>query len=210
MRVLPSSSACAGVTRTNRVITTRQHVTSLRLLLTSCATLYTKREYQSDKLELSSGNFAAFDSMILSQFGSVGVNRLSLREQFCSTASGNACKSRPVRRVTVASQRHGDYVNAVSAEAPVLPFTKDAEHLEQWSKSSWRKKKAHQQPEYPEQETLVEAIAEINRMPPLVFAGECRTLQARLAKCAAGESFMLTGGDCAGRLYKQQWLKAFS
>ncbi|DBA73160.1 TPA: hypothetical protein ACH3X2_010094 [Trebouxia sp. C0005] len=135
--------------------------------------------------------------MGLSQVGTVGLNRLSLREQFCNTASGHACKSRPARRVTLASQRHGDYVNAVSAEAPVLPFTKDAEHLEKWSKSSWRKRKAHQQPEYPEQERLVEAIAEINRMPPLVFAGECRTLQARLAKCAAGESFMLTGGDCA-------------
>ncbi len=136
--------------------------------------------------------------MILSQVVTVGLNRLSLREQFCNTASGHACKSRSARRVTLASQCHGDYVNAVSAEAPVLPFTKDAEHLEKWSKSSWRKRKAHQQPEYPEQERLVEAIAEINRMPPLVFAGECRTLQARLAKCAAGESFMLTGGDCAG------------
>ena len=143
--------------------------------------------------------------MILSQVGTAGSSRLALREQFCSTVSGNACKSRPAaRRVTVASQRHGDYhVNAVAAEAPVLPFTKDAEHLEQWSKSSWRKRKAHQQPEYPEQEQLAEAIAEINRMPPLVFAGECRTLQARLAKCAAGESFMLTGGDCAGDSLEQ-------
>ena len=35
-------------------------------------------------------------------------------------------------------------------------------------------------------------------MPPLVFAGECRTLQQRLAACAAGEAFWLQGGDCAG------------
>jgi 3-deoxy-7-phosphoheptulonate synthase len=34
-------------------------------------------------------------------------------------------------------------------------------------------------------------------MPPLVFAGEARNLQARLAQCAAGEAFMLQGGDCA-------------
>jgi 3-deoxy-7-phosphoheptulonate synthase len=34
-------------------------------------------------------------------------------------------------------------------------------------------------------------------MPPLVFAGECRNLQAELAKCASGEAFMLQGGDCA-------------
>ena len=30
-----------------------------------------------------------------------------------------------------------------------------------------------------------------------MFAGECRTLQAHLAKCAAGEAFLLQGGDCA-------------
>ena len=140
--------------------------------------------------------------MMLSQAGTVVGSRLVLRENYCNTASCNACKSRPARRVTVASQRYGDYhVNAVAADAPVLPFTKDAEHLEQWSKSSWRKRKAHQQPEYPEKEQLAEAIAEITRMPPLVFAGECRTLQARLAKCAAGEAFMLTGGDCAGKSF---------
>jgi 3-deoxy-7-phosphoheptulonate synthase len=34
-------------------------------------------------------------------------------------------------------------------------------------------------------------------VPPLVFAGEARNLQARLAQCAAGEAFMLQGGDCA-------------
>lgn len=34
-------------------------------------------------------------------------------------------------------------------------------------------------------------------MPPLIFAGECRTLQARLAKAAVGEAFLITGGDCA-------------
>lgn len=34
-------------------------------------------------------------------------------------------------------------------------------------------------------------------MPPLVFAGECRTLQSRLAKCVTGEAFLLQGGDCA-------------
>lgn len=95
------------------------------------------------------------------------------------------------------ANRHSHSIHAV-AEAPVLPFSKDAEHLEQWSKTSWRKRTAHQQPEYVDKQQLQEAVAEIQRMPPLVFAGECRTLQARLAKCAAGESFMLTGGDCAG------------
>ena len=133
--------------------------------------------------------------MMLTQ-GINGVGSLSQREQLGITVSPISSKCRPARRVTVAS-RHGHSIHAV-AEVPVLPFSKDAEHLEQWSKTSWRKRTAHQQPEYVDQQQLQEAVAEIQRMPPLVFAGECRTLQARLAKCAAGESFMLTGGDCAG------------
>jgi 3-deoxy-7-phosphoheptulonate synthase len=31
----------------------------------------------------------------------------------------------------------------------------------------------------------------------LIFAGECRNLQERLAKAATGEAFILQGGDCA-------------
>src|SRR5262249_15110486 len=33
--------------------------------------------------------------------------------------------------------------------------------------------------------------------PPLVFAGEARNLQAKLAEVAAGKAFLLQGGDCA-------------
>ena len=34
-------------------------------------------------------------------------------------------------------------------------------------------------------------------LPPLVFAGECRNLSEKLAKCSRGEAFWLQGGDCA-------------
>jgi 3-deoxy-7-phosphoheptulonate synthase len=81
-------------------------------------------------------------------------------------------------------------------EPPVLPFDKDAEHLSQWRPESWRQLKAHQQPNYRDQEKLREAVETISRMPPLVFAGECRNLQSRLAKCAAGEAFLLQGQCC--------------
>src|SRR3712207_8868472 len=33
--------------------------------------------------------------------------------------------------------------------------------------------------------------------PPLVFAGEARKLKRALGKVAAGEAFLLQGGDCA-------------
>ena len=79
------------------------------------------------------------------------------------------------------------------AEPPAVPFPKSADHLATWSPDSWRKRPAYQQPNYPDAEQVELAAAEIARLPPLVFAGECRTLQARLAKCASGEAFLLQG-----------------
>jgi len=81
-----------------------------------------------------------------------------------------------------------------------LPFQKDAEHLAQWSPKSWKERTAHQQPNYPDRAKLEAAVETIARMPPLVFAGECRTLQARLAKCATGEAFLLQGARPRGTL----------
>ena len=40
-------------------------------------------------------------------------------------------------------------------------------------------------------------MARLRRMPPLVFAGECDELKAKLAAVARGEAFLLQGGDCA-------------
>ena len=51
----------------------------------------------------------------------------------------------------------------------------------------------HQQPNYPDEGSVRNAVAELENLPPLVFAGECRNLQARLAKCATGEAFLLQG-----------------
>jgi 3-deoxy-7-phosphoheptulonate synthase len=80
-------------------------------------------------------------------------------------------------------------------EPPALPFEKESEHLARWRPDSWKQLKAHQQPKYEDREKLQEAVDTIARMPPLVFAGECRNLQARLAKCATGEAFLVQGRD---------------
>lgn len=66
-----------------------------------------------------------------------------------------------------------------------------------WSPRSWRERTALQQPTWPDQEELEATLKDIRRMPPLVFAGECRQLQERLAACTRGDSFVLFGGDCA-------------
>lgn len=41
------------------------------------------------------------------------------------------------------------------------------------------------------------AVAKLRSVPPLVFAGECDELKAKLAAVARGEAFLLQGGDCA-------------
>jgi 3-deoxy-7-phosphoheptulonate synthase len=59
---------------------------------------------------------------------------------------------------------------------------------------------AAQQPNWPggpSGEPLAKAVAELKALPPLVFAGECDQLKARIADAAAGKAFWLQGGDCA-------------
>lgn len=61
----------------------------------------------------------------------------------------------------------------------------------------WRTLPIKQQPEWPDPEAAAAASAEIATLPPLVFAGEVDQLRTRLARAAAGEAFLLQGGDCA-------------
>ena len=66
-----------------------------------------------------------------------------------------------------------------------------------WDPSSWQAKTAVQQPEWPDQDALAEALAQLRELPPLVFAGEARRLKHALARAAEGEAFVLQAGDCA-------------
>lgn len=66
-----------------------------------------------------------------------------------------------------------------------------------WSPSSWREKPILQQPTYPNQDELNNVLSELKNFPPLVFAGEARSLKNQLANVANGKAFLLQGGDCA-------------
>lgn len=66
-----------------------------------------------------------------------------------------------------------------------------------WSPESWRSKPALQMPAYPDSDALNVIEGQLATYPPLVFAGEARDLKARLASVAAGDGFLLQGGDCA-------------
>mgnify|MGYP002628300937 FL=1 len=59
---------------------------------------------------------------------------------------------------------------------------------------------ASQQPNWPggkDGAQMAKAVAELRALPPLVFAGECDDLKAKIAEAAAGRAFWLQGGDCA-------------
>ena len=62
---------------------------------------------------------------------------------------------------------------------------------------AWRRLPIKQQPPWPDPERAHAIAAEIAKLPPLVFAGEADRLRARLAQAAAGNAFVLQGGDCA-------------
>jgi hypothetical protein len=70
-------------------------------------------------------------------------------------------------------------------------------HPKDWTPDSWRSFVARQQPDYPDQEKLAAVKETLERYPPLVFAGEARALEEKLAQAALGKAFVLQGGDCA-------------
>jgi 3-deoxy-7-phosphoheptulonate synthase len=114
----------------------------------------------------------------------------------------------PLKRRTISaihaadpSKNNGPAVPAAagansSASAVATPEKKPAAHGK-WAVYSWRSKKALQLPEYPNAEELDAVLKTIETFPPVVFAGEARRLEERMAEAAMGRAFVLQGGDCA-------------
>ena len=66
-----------------------------------------------------------------------------------------------------------------------------------WSPDSWRALPAAQQPDWPDAAALDLALDDLRALPPLVFAGEARTLTSALGAACDGRAFVLQAGDCA-------------
>lgn len=71
-----------------------------------------------------------------------------------------------------------------------------------WTKTSWKAFSAQQQPSWPDQAAVDKVLAELSTLPPLVFAGEIRSLKKLLAKAVTGDAFLLQGGDCSENFSK--------
>lgn len=66
-----------------------------------------------------------------------------------------------------------------------------------WNKDAWRSLPIKQQPIYSDLDELKNTEIRLSTLPPLVFAGEVRSLKKELASASLGKSFLLQGGDCA-------------
>jgi 3-deoxy-7-phosphoheptulonate synthase len=66
-----------------------------------------------------------------------------------------------------------------------------------WTPNSWTEFPVDQQPDWPDVNELNSVLKEISELPPLVFAGEARTLKSQLGRVCAGEALLLQAGDCA-------------
>ena len=69
--------------------------------------------------------------------------------------------------------------------------------MKEWQKSDWREKPRVQMPDYLDAEALEKVEGQLSNYPPLVFAGEARSLKSKLAAASKGDAFLLQGGDCA-------------
>jgi len=56
---------------------------------------------------------------------------------------------------------------------------------------------APHQPQWAEPDAVPEVLAELSRRHPLVDPAGCRALTAELGAVAAGQAFVIQGGDCA-------------
>jgi len=66
-----------------------------------------------------------------------------------------------------------------------------------WTPESWQSKPILQVPTYPDADKTAEVETRLSAFPPLVFAGEARSLKKALGDVAEGNAFLLQGGDCA-------------
>ena len=69
--------------------------------------------------------------------------------------------------------------------------------MKKWNLNSWTKCAAKHLPVYQDKKELDLVLSKVKRYPPLVFAGETRSLKKSLGDVVKGKAFLLQGGDCA-------------
>ncbi|KAL6650055.1 hypothetical protein ACP70R_014279 [Stipagrostis hirtigluma subsp. patula] len=120
------------------------------------------------------------------------LKRRTISAVHAAEPSKNAAAAVPAAAKTSSPTVAPEKEAAPKAPAPPPPAAPG-----KWAVDSWKTKKALQLPEYPNAEELEAVLKTIEAFPPIVFAGEARRLEERLADAAMGRAFLLQGGDCA-------------
>ena len=104
----------------------------------------------------------------------------------------------PTAPAASAARRSIIVANSAEPSKSTTPATSSTTSIPtKWTLDSWTTKKALQIPEYPDQNDLEQVLQTLESFPPIVFAGEARSLEEKLAQAAMGNAFLLQGGDCA-------------
>ena len=104
----------------------------------------------------------------------------------------------PTAPAASAARRSIIVANSAEPSKSTTPATSSTTSIPtKWTLDSWKTKKALQIPEYPDQNDLEQVLQTLESFPPIVFAGEARSLEEKLAQAAMGNAFLLQGGDCA-------------
>merc|ERR1712093_425757 len=69
--------------------------------------------------------------------------------------------------------------------------------MKKWKLNSWKNYPVKHIPTYEDQKELDLVLKKVQVFPPLVFAGETRSLKKNLSDVCQGKAFLLQGGDCA-------------
>ena len=69
--------------------------------------------------------------------------------------------------------------------------------MNDWNLDSWKYRVAKHIPDYENEKDLKNVEQKLASFPPLVFAGEVRSLKNQLKEVSDGNAFLLQGGDCA-------------
>ncbi|TKV95782.1 hypothetical protein SEVIR_9G384400v4 [Setaria viridis] len=115
----------------------------------------------------------------------------------CAVRAVHAAEPSKSHGVPAAAKTSAPTVAPEKEAAPVAAPAPAPKAPAKWAVDSWRSKKALQLPEYPNAAELEAVLKTIEAFPPIVFAGEARHLEERLADAAMGRAFLLQGGDCA-------------
>jgi 3-deoxy-7-phosphoheptulonate synthase len=121
---------------------------------------------------------------------------LPLRRR-CAVRAVHAAEPSKSHSIPAAAKTSSPTVAPEKEVGPVASPAPAPKAPAKWAVDSWTTKKALQLPEYPNPAELEVVLKTIEAFPPIVFAGEARHLEERLADAAMGRAFLLQGGDCA-------------